>query len=402
MKFWIVGAALFVVGQFIYYLIATPERTPHPIMPSYFDKSTASGLFAIAYVLSVLRLPFAVAPYVLKLFGALVLKKYYPVSQYLVVVEAVRILGELINWGLGIIILGELGNRVPVLGLPIYACIFAEALRLFSEKGQMIFSACWQLLPHRRIAHHLQAKFTEVPSKHALPEWLHRYGSYYMLADEDRIEYILSSLRHYAAANVETSTKLAYLSTLRIVPSSNGMRGGHVRDVARGEVFIHREWTADPWLLMGQALRRTPWLFDPRFLRRPFYYRTESNRLATMFVLSHFRYSPTYALYQFGHEIKAARYDFFYRVLRRLKLDIEPKVQADGTFPFDQGVAWLNAAIFGIQIPDQAPLWQDRDVIEDVKRRMEQGESFTALDIAIQFTYPLKYVNEVLMDRLNI
>jgi hypothetical protein len=400
-KFWIVGAALFVVGQFIYYIMATPERTPRPIAPSYFEKSAASALCVIAYILSVLRLPFAVAPYGLKLFGALVLKKYYPVSQYLLVVEAFRILGEIINWGLGSIILGELGKRTPILGVPIFACIFAETVRLFSEKGQMIFSACWQFLPHRGIAHGLQAKFTKATSKHAHPTWLHRYCIYYALADEDRIAYILSSLRHYAAVNAETSTKLAYLSTLKIVSSSYGMRGGHVRDVARGEVFIHRQWTADPWLLIGQALRRTPWLFDPRYLWRPFYYRTESNRLATMFVLSHFRYSPTYALYQFGHEIKAARYDFFYRILRRLKLDIEPKVQADGTFPFDQGVAWLRSAIFGIQIPDQAPLWQDQAVIEEVKRRMEQGETFTPLDIAIEFTYPLKYVSEVLMDRIN-
>src|SRR5262245_30371060 len=92
---------------------------------------------------------------------------------------------------------------------------------------------------------------------------------------------------------------------------------------AKGEVFIHRNWTNDPWLLIGQGMRRAPWMFDPRYLRRPFYYRTESNRLATLFVLQHARYSPSYACYQFGHEIKAARYDFVYRCLRWIGLDIE-------------------------------------------------------------------------------
>ena len=77
-------------------------------------------------------------------------------------------------------------------------------------------------------------------------------------------------------------------------------------------------------------------MFDPRYLRRPFYYMTEANRLATLFVLQHARYSPSFALFQFGHEIRVARLHFFYVILRRTGLDIEEKVMADGTFQFDQ------------------------------------------------------------------
>jgi hypothetical protein len=365
------------------------------------DKLLSSTLYGIAYVLSLLRLPFAVLPYCFKLFGAIVLKKHYQVSDYAVAVEALRVLGEMINWGIGVLVLDQLGSTVPMIRILCYVSIVAETLRLFTEKGQMIFSVIWQLLPHRRVANYLHQKLIRGESDPRSSGWLIRYCGYYRLDDEQRIEYVLNTLRSYAAASPQTSNKLAYLTTLRIVPSSHGMRGGHVRDVARGEVFIHRQWTADPWLLIGQALRRTPWFFDPRYLRRPFYYRTESNRLATLFVLSHARYCPPYALYQFGHEVKAARYDFLYRILRWIHFDVEPKIQADGTFPFDHGVSWLKKILFGDQPGKQTPLWQDREVIADVRRRTADGEKLLALDIATQYTYPLKYVEEVLLGQIN-
>src|SRR5262249_17723071 len=137
-----------------------------------------------------------------------------------------------------------------------------------------------------------------------------------------------------------------------------------------------------------------------RYLRRPFRYRSQSNRLATLFVLGHARYCPTYAVYQFGHEIKAARYDFFYRVLRWLHVDIEPFVLPDGSYPFDPGIGWLKAILFGIGGARQQPLWHDDAVIEDILRRTAQGECPTALDVARQYSYPLTYVENVLMSKL--
>lgn len=54
-------------------------------------------------------------------------------------------------------------------------------------------------------------------------------------------------MKRRAAADHDLSPRLDYVAALRIVPSSRGLRAGHVRDVARGEVFIHASWTADPW-----------------------------------------------------------------------------------------------------------------------------------------------------------
>ena len=382
-------AVLFGLSQIFCYAWFTPESNPQAIPYSRFDKWFATFLYGLAYILSLLRLPFALLPYCIKLLRFLFFKQHYQVSDYHILVEGLRIVGDVANWIVGILLVEQITIVSPVIKWLIYASIIAEAIRLFAEKGQMTLSALWQLLPHRRIANRLTKKAT-------LPTPMLRYCQYYALNDEDRIAYILDTLLGYAAANPDTSAKLAYLSTLRITQPSYGMRGGHVRDVARGEVFIHQSWTSDPWLLIGQALRRVPWMFDPRYLRRPFYYRSQSNRLATLFVLSNLRYCPTYAFYQFGHEIKAARYDFFYRVLRRLKLDIEPQVQANGTFPFDQFFGYLRHKLGKTPLTPPNPLWSDQAVIADVKRRTISGEQLSTLDIAVQYTYPLKYVEEVL------
>ena len=397
MDIWTVSAVMFIFAQLLFYSLCTPERKPRPITPSRLNTITVSMAYGLAYGLSILRLPFAILPYSIKVFGALILKKHYTVAHYVAVIEALRIGGELINWMVGFVVIEQIGLIAPVLKLPLYVSLYAEALRLFAEKGQIAGSVGWQTLPHRRIAAYLTA-LIQTRGPVLLNDRLNRYCQYYSLTDEQRIQYILGTLHAYAAADQEALTKLGYLSTLRIVPQTQGLRGGHVRNVARGEVFIHRQWTSDPWLLIGQSLRRTPWQFDPRFLRRPFYYRTESNRLSTFFVLTHARYCPTYALYQFGHEIKSARYDFFYRLFRWLNLNIEPKVQADGTFPFDQGITWVRHILFSTPYPSQSPLWADEDVLTDVRRRIACGETLQALDIAEQYTYPLKYVEEVLLD----
>ena len=101
------------------------------------------------------------------------------------------------------------------------------------------------------------------------------------LASAQRLHCLIQLLKTRAASNPATALKLDYFQAFRVVPHTVRLRLGQVRDVAQGEVFIHARWVNDPWLLIGQALRRSPWLFDPRYLRRPFYYRTEANRLAT-------------------------------------------------------------------------------------------------------------------------
>ncbi len=402
MGFWVAFGFLFAFGQLFCYAWCTPEKTPPPIRRTPIDHFLANSLYVMAYILSLLRLPFALLPYCIKLLGLLLFRKQYPVSRYHMGVEVLRIVGDVANWLVGVVIVGRLEAVSPVVKFVLCASVAAEAIRLFAEKGQMILSAVWQTLPHRRAAVWLSRTFNLHSQSSLLKRRMLRYCQYYTLDDEARMGYILNTLRRYVHGNADSSAKLAYLSALRIVPPSYGLRGGCVRDVARGEVFIHAAWTADPWLLMGQALRRAPWMFDPRYLRRPFHYRSESNRLATCFVFNHIRCCPSYALYQFGHEIKAARYDFFFRLLRGLGMDVEPKVQADGTFSFDIIISFLECKLAKRQPLPKSELWTDEAVIEDVRRRVEMGDNLSALDIALQYTYPLKYVEEVLINQSGV
>jgi hypothetical protein len=389
----LVCLCLFLVAQALLNVWYVPLKKPSPISTSDADYRLARYSYGAAYVLSLLRLPFGILPYAVKLGGMLLFHASYRVSDYNAAFEICRIAGECLNWYIVSTLFLGLGVHVPVLNLLFHASIIAEAVRLFAEKGQMIFSAGWQILPHQKLARWLEAR-------PGLAVYLHRYIAYFALSDEPRIAYVIETVHGYAQDDAATSCKLDYLSTFRIVPPWCGLRGGQVRDVARGEVFIHQSWTSDPYLLIGMGLRRTPWMFDPRFLRRPFHYRSQSNRLATLFVLSHWRYSPSYALYQWGHEIKVARYDFFYRLSRALGQDIEPYVLADGAYPFDHITSRIRLRFRPDSSPAHVPQWTDEALLQDVRRRVLSGESLTAFDIAVQYTYPLQYVEDVLIHLL--
>ena len=319
------------------------------------------------------------------------MRAHYHVGRYDTVIEAIRIIGDVINF----VVTSALMMR---LGVPLWCvslAVSAEFIRLLAEKGQMIISAVWQQLPHRLVAHFMA---THAPSW----RWLHRYCTYYILDDEGRLEYVLRTLKHNAQNDSEFAHKLAYVNEFQVVSHDIGLRAGAVRDVAGGAIFIHRAWTNDPWLLMGQAIRRSPWMFDPRYLTRPFYYRTHSNRLATLLVLRHARHCPPYALYQFGHEIKAARYDLFYRLVRRLGLDVEGKVGADGTAQFDSLLHWIGVLVGRVQESNpRRELWADDEALTDIACRIRAGEMLTPQIIAADYTYPMKYVDEVLWAKVS-
>ena len=178
-----------------------------------------------------------------------------------------------------------------------------------------------------------------------------------------------------------------------VVPDRLSLRAGVVRDVATGEIFIHHAWLNDPWLLIGQALRRAPWMFDPRFLRRPFYYRAEANPVATRFVLQHTLLTPPYAWYQFGHEIKASRFTWFFRFAQRFDRMWEQPVRADGSYEFDPLLHWLDRTHAD---RSSRPLWTENQVMA----RQAFDPLLTTLELAERYTYPLKYVEEVLYPRL--
>jgi hypothetical protein len=363
-----------------------PHLSASPCAVNPLGRQLGTALYGLAYLLSLLRLPFAILPYVTKVSSFLLFRLHYDVGQYATLVEAVRIIGDFANFAVTTILMMRFG--LPFWLIVLFAA--SESVRLVAEKGQMIVSALWQQLPHRQAAHWLKLYAPD-------SLWAGRYYSYYGLSDHERMDYILRTLKHLPAVNPEAGHKLNYVNGFRIVPQECGLRAGKVRDVARGEIFIHRKWTNDPWLLVGQALRRSPWMFDPRYLSRPFYYRTQSNRLATLFVLQHVRFCPPYALYQIGHEIKAARYDLFYRLGRFFRVDFEAKIKADGTAQFDQLIYWLDKSSFPSQENHtKRELWSDKEALADIRRRINAGELLTAQKIAVDYTYPMKYVEEVL------
>jgi hypothetical protein len=102
-------------------------------------------------------------------------------------------------------------------------------------------------------------------------------------------------------------------------------------------------------------------------------------------------YGPPYAVFQFGHEIRVARLHLFYLVLRWLGADVEYKVNADGSFQFDQFICWLKNRFGCAQaLAGQRPLYSDDEVIAEVLLSYNAGKTILAQDIASHYTYPLK------------
>ena len=384
---------------FYMFLLPDPEQ---PIRPFHnWEKYMGRGAYSVAYVLSLLRAPLGLLPYIVKLFIFFVLNIRYESAQSTYFREGINMAGDIVNLALttvfALFLVGP--PRWQPLAIVCYLPIGAELVRLITERIPITFSAVWQLLPHRRWAQKLMTH------QHAMSQrYLARYCRYYALDDTERAAFVLNILTQRAATNKDMANRLSYITAFRIIPLQHGLRSGNVRDVAQAEVFIHAIWTNDPWLLIGMALRRAPWMFDPRYLRRPFYYMSEANRLATLFVLEHARYSLPYAVFQFGHEIRVARLHLFYSLLRWLGLDVEYKVNADGTFQFDQCICWLQARRG--QRPDtppQRPLYTDNEVIADLLQNhtTTTGAMLDAKQIAARYTYPMKYVEEVLMPKIN-
>jgi len=396
-------AVLVIAIQLALYTLWLPDPFDGPIEPHPLDRHLGTALHIAAYALSVMRLPLCVAPYLAKLFVHLALKASYTGSDGNYFLQALRVVGDGVNLGLttAIILILTGAPSTHVLPFLFYAPLVAETIRLITEKGLMVFSGIWQIVPHRRIARAIHSSRSSRVFWSGLSKRLARYCRYYSLSDDERAQHILCVLKSRAELDRDAAERLEYVRALRIVPRRRSLRTGEVRDIACGEVFIHASWTNDPWLLIGQALRRAPWVFDPRYLRRPFCYRTESNPLVTRFVLCHARYCPSYAIYQFGHEIKAARHEVFYRLMRWLGVDIEETVREDGTANFDPFIGWIEKRLGRASArSDQRPLWKDEEAIVDILRRSMAGETMSAPDIARRYTYPLKYVEEVLWDKL--
>lgn len=344
----------------------------------------------LTHLFSVLRLPFALIPYLVKLtliycFGDAFSEFWNKYS-----VQIIRILGDFANFLITTFLFYKF-HELMVSLLPkilLDLIVISEFIRLLTEKGVMILSALWQAIPHSSLAKSLHDK----PFSGSLK----RYVNYYILSDEKRLEKVLRRLKASARLlnKTQTISKLRYVNSFQIVPDSVNLRAGEVRHVARGEVYVHASWTNNPDILRGQALRRSPWIFDPRYLRRPFYYRTEANYLMTLFVFENARLCPFFAVYQFGHEIKSARYNIFYRLLRWLGFELEQPVCENSTNSFDT----LAKTIMQNRLKTEncRPLWTDDEVMAD----MTGKPISSAMEIAEKYTYPLIYVQEVLINKI--
>lgn len=385
--------------ELVGYFFMTPDQARPPLRNRPWLRHLGTLAYGISYALSLLRTPLGLLPYLVKLWLHLGLKIRYEARRTTYARELLNMCSEIANliltWELVRLLVGP--ARLQELVILCYLPLWAESVRLLAERVPILFSAAWQLTPHRQIAHFLQQCVGLRLSWRAVQ----RYCHYYSLSDTDRAVYALAALKHRAADDPEVAGRLAYLRAFRIVPQQQGLRGGLVRDVTQGEVFIHAVWTSDPWLLAGMALRRSPWSFDPRYQQRPFYYMSGANRTMSLFVLRHARYSLPYALFQFGHEIRVARLHCFYVLLRRLGTDIERKVWADGTFQNDQCIFWLKKHLtHTVALTEPHALYSDEEVLAELALTSSTGIHLSASEIAARYVYPLKYVEEVLLPQL--
>jgi len=345
--------------------------------------------YYFTYLLSLLRLPYTIAPYVIKLSLYYFLGNSFPRFWGNRFTQFGRLWGDFINFTFTSWLIYELTGS-SVMGLILFLILPSEAIRLIAEKGSMVLSALWQIIPHRSIAQRLSG------SQHGM---LGKYKKYYILSDDERLAVTLRRLKAKVRLlkKTQTSLKLRYVNSFQIVSDSIDLRAGRVRDIAQGIIYVHAGWTNNPDLLRGQALRRSPWIFDPRYLRRPFYYRTEANRLMTLFVFKNAALCPLFAIYQFGHEIKSARFDVFFRLARWLDCELEDTVRADGTYAFDPLAKAILRHRPAVSINTTHALWTDEEVIADISSKTIPS----ALEIAKTYTYPLIYIHEVLMQKLT-
>ena len=220
--------------------------------------------YIVAYPLTILRLPYALMPYLIKTLIWFVIgpkrEKYwsYRFPQFLRtlgdwanLVVTTALLSALLDWIIGA------ADATPIISIS----LLVEYIRLMAEKGQMLFSAAWQLLPHRCFATTILTGRSSILHRH-----LRAYIQYYHLSDADRIAAVEMTIAEYAARHRSAHDKLRYFRGFKVVPNNHPLWSGNVRNVASGLVYIHASWTSEPWLLLGQALRRGSWVFDPRIL----------------------------------------------------------------------------------------------------------------------------------------
>jgi hypothetical protein len=393
------GTVLWFLISVVATLLGTPGRLG-PAPQRRWRRPTARLAYVACIPLTLLRLPYAVIPHLLKVAILLVTGPAGDRSWSLLPVQLIRTLGDWVNLIATGWVLTAATGLAPGAARPASAWQWlalistaAEILRLFTEKGQMLFSAGWQSLPHRALADGLE----RAPGARS---WvpIERYCRYYRLNDDDRARTAHRWLVSRCQRDPQTAHRLGYTSGVRLVDPGTPLWSGVVRDVATGEVLAHPRWTADPGLLVGQLLRRGPWIFDPRLQPRPTRYRTGSNVAMTMMVLENADLLGAYGIYQWGNQIKVARYEIFHQLCRAAGLDREPVLRDDGSFDFSPPDLLLLRRLLGTRPVSRRALWTDAEVLALLK---DDPGPTDPPSIARRFCYPERYVREVLLPALN-
>jgi hypothetical protein len=379
--FFLLSFFVFLAANTLFYLINIPsKKTATTLVKLKHVKSSMS----MSGILSILRIPFAVIPYFVKVLLYLALRKRFKEAWNSNIFQYTRIMGDILNLGVSFLFWESLlpGRALPLL-LP---AALAECIRLVLEKGFIVFSILWQHLSLKSISRQLQ--------KFGLKnDWL----SYYSLTMDEKKNALQRTVRYWA----ETDPRFRYFSHFKIVSPSAHLRTGSVRGITHGEIFIHETWLNDPWLCLGICARRSAWIFDPRYLSRPFYYRSQANHFMTEFVLEHASLFPPFAFYQFGHEVKSARFGIFFKWMRVFGLELEEYVQKDGVYLFDPFITYIGHRLGIEERPKVIPIQDDIVAIYETKAKIEQGEKINPIMVAEEFSYPLLYVEEVLWQKVE-
>ncbi len=189
-------AVLVFVALFIFFLrlacytLLIPDPSQKPLKITSLDSCVGRVAYIVAYVLSLLRAPLGLVPYLVKIFIFFVLKIRYESAESTYFREVINMVGDFVNLSLTTLLILHLAGSPkmwpPTFILYIPSC--AELVRLITERIPITFSALWQLLPQRNIAKAIQWR----RQSHAFWKLVvaTRYCRYYSLSDADRANYV--------------------------------------------------------------------------------------------------------------------------------------------------------------------------------------------------------------------
>src|SRR5687767_4657926 len=121
---WLALALLsIIILELFFYCGQTPALQDQPVQPAAIENRLGSLLLAFAILLSLFRLPFAFFPYFTKLLYVLVLRPHPSIPSSSPYLDAVRTLGDFLNFIFVILLFRQVGffEAAEVLSLLIVA-----------------------------------------------------------------------------------------------------------------------------------------------------------------------------------------------------------------------------------------------------------------------------------------